>query len=529
MPARRAADLWHWADCQGKAVTRTIEAATGPSGVAIPGRVPDAAHFVRSVFKFGVAQGFSWIGAAVLAVMLPRLLGDVNLGKLGFALGLTLLAGLLANLGTSTFLVKEVARSPERAGELTVTALALRLPLSLLAAALAVIAVTLTRSDPATRATVYMLSLGILVDASRGVVQGTLQGLQRLTTLAAFPAISTSVYAGAAVLALTHGAGIVVVAAAYVVGQLAGLAVSGAALWRALPALPRPRPRLLLLLLAGGLPFFVWQAALLVYGQVDSVLLSFLTNDAVVGWYVAAYRIVTVPMFVPTILMTVIFPALSAASAAPERFDHILRRALQVALQVTLPMALGVMLLPDRIVATLGYPPGFDHSILPIVLLAPSFPLVAVDMIIGTALNARDRQRQWALVAVAAAVLNPALNLVAIPLTQAWLANGAIGAAAVTTATEVFLMTVGLRLLPRGALDRATAWGCSRIVVAGLVMAAVVVLLRGASLLVSVPIGAVTYTAASLALRTLSLADLRLAFRYLVSGRPPQPERVEVR
>jgi O-antigen/teichoic acid export membrane protein len=301
-----------------------------------------------------------------------------------------------------------------------------------------------------------------------------------------------------------------------VIGQAAGLAISVVGLWRALPRLSRPSLNVCRLLLIGGLPFFVWQAALVVYGQVDSVLLSYLTNYAVVGWYVAAYRVVTVPIFVPTVLMTVAFPALSAAAGDPARFNGILRRAVQVVLLATMPMALGIVLLPDRIVQALHWSAPFQNSILPIMLLAPSFPLIAVDMMVGTALGALDRQRQWAMTAVAAAVLNPSLNLILIPYTQHRFGNGAIGASVVTTTTELFMMVVGLWLLPRGVLGRQTAGWALRCLGACLVMAVVVVLLRGANLLVPVGAGAVTYVAASLLLGTLSLRDVRAALRALV-------------
>jgi len=486
--------------------------------------VPNAAHFVRSAVKFGLAQPVTWASSTALAVLLPHYLGDANLGKFGFAVGLTLLAGLLANLGISALLTKEVARAPDRAGQLLVNALVMRLPLSLVAAALAVGMVSFRPRDAVTRTAVLILTAGIFVDGTRAVVQGTLQGLHRMTSLAAFPPVAGALYAVLAGASLARGGGVIVVAAAYVIGQAGGLTINLVALWRALPHLPRPSWRVCRLLFLGGLPFFVWQAALVVYGQVDAVLLSYLTNDAVVGWYVAAYRVVTVPIFVPTVLMTVVFPALSAAAHDPGRFNPIIRRAVQVALLTTLPMALGIMLLPDRIIQVLHWSAPFQHSVLPIVLLAPSFPLVAVDMMIGTALNARDRQRQWALTAVAAALLNPALNLVLIPYTQHRFGNGAIGAAAVTTLTELFMMSVGLCLLPPGVLGRATATWALRCAGAALAMAAVVVPLRGAFVAVPVVAGAAAYAAASLALGTVSLSDVRSVLRHL-AGRAAAPER----
>jgi O-antigen/teichoic acid export membrane protein len=466
-----------------------------------------------------LSQGLSWIGAAVLVVMLPRYLGDVNLGRLGFALAFTSLASLVANLGTATYVTKEIARDPTRAGHLTGAALVTRVPLSLAAAAITVAVVNLGGFDATTKTLIYLLSAWILIDPIRIVLHGALQGLQRMAAYSSFGVVSNTVYAGLAALLLIRGAGPVPVAAAYVLGQAAGLALIIVMLWR------HARPRFTLhgvgwgALLAGGLPYFVWQASLVVYGQIDTVLLSVMTNNAVVGWYVAAYRFISIPSFVPVILATVMFPALSAASRRPAEFNPIARRTMHLTVVLCVPMSLGIILIANRLIPLLGYPPSFRNSVVPIVLLAAGFPLVAADMVIGTLLNTLDRQRAWALTGLAAAVLNPLANLVAIPLSQEHLGNGAVGAAAVTTATEGFLMAVGLVLLRRGTFDLRTLGRLGRCLPAGLAMALVVILLQPLPLPVTVAGGAAAYSIAALWLRAISIAEVRQLLGFLLRRR----------
>jgi O-antigen/teichoic acid export membrane protein len=487
-----------------------------------PEETPRASgHFVRSVFSFGVGQGVSWVASAVLVVMLPRYLGDVNLGKLGFALALVALASLISNLGTATYLMKETARDPARAGGLAGGALLTRVPLTAVAAGAVVVFVQVAGYDATTRSVVYVLCGWILIDSVRTLIQGVLQGMQRMKVLAAVPALASTVYTALAVLLLLHGGGPLEVAGAYVAGQLAGLALCLVFLLRGFRPQPSLDRQVWWTLLSGGLPFFVWQAALVVYGQIDSVLLSLLTGDAVVGWYVAAYRIVTVPIFLPSILVTVVFPALAAAAARPQEFNSIARRALHASFLVTLPMSLGIMLLAGPLIHLLRYPEAFQHSIPVILLLAPGFPIVAADMIIGTVLNSVDRQRQWALAGVAAAVLNPLLNLAAIPLSQSHLGNGAIGAAAVTTATEFVLLGAGLYLLPRGIFDLHTLLKIVRSLAAGAVLVAVVLPLRALPLPVPVVAGVAAYLLASLALGAVSTAEIREVVRHLLPRRLP--------
>jgi O-antigen/teichoic acid export membrane protein len=484
--------------------------AAGGLAAYSPGVPLSPAHFVRSFLTLGAAQVLTWFGGAAMAVFLPRYLGDANLGKIAFALAFTSLVGLLADLGTATFLTKEVARSPERVLALTLNTLLIRMTLGGLAVGVAILTINVAPYDALSREVVYVMSAGIVIVSLSNALVAALQGLQRIKSLALFSIATRLGYAALAVFVLFAGAGPLEVAGAWVISQTVGLVLVAVFLARAIGRRPRLAPDryTMRLLLLGGLPFFMWQAALLVYGQLDAVLLSFLTQDAVVGWYSAAYRIVTIPLFLPTIIMTVIFPALAAASNNSADFNSIARRAIQVVLLPSLPMVIGIMLLSDKLIGFMGYPEAFSHSVLPMVLLAPHIVLVGVNMVIGTVLQTRERQRGWALAAVVAAILNPALNFVAISYSQNTFGNGAIGASVITTLTEVFMLAAGLYLLPQGVLDLRTIRDASRCLVAGLVMAFVVAAGREFPLPAIVAVGAVVYGLSCLALGAVSIHEL---------------------
>ncbi len=424
------------------------------------------AHLIRSVFQLSIAQGLTWIGGMALAVLLPRFLGDVNLGKYTFAFAITTLIGLGADLGLATYLTREVARDKQSAARITAAALLIRVPLSLLAGAIAIISAHLLGYDELTRSVLYVLSLNILVVSVSGVVFGALQGLHRMKVLAITNVLNKLGYAGLAAALLFGGAGPFELAAGYLIVGVVTLAIGAFVLFKHLKLTFNIDRRLLWTVLVGGSP-------------------------------------------------TVIFPALSAASEA-RLFNMLSRRAVHAAGLVTIPMALGIMLLPDKIIQLLGYPETFTHSTVPLILLAPHLPVAAIDVMIGCVLNTRDRQRQWALTGVAAAALNPLLNVIAIPLTQNMLGNGAIGAAAITTVTEVFMMAVGLRLLPAGVLNRATLTDLLRMLGAAAAMASVVFLTRELPIVVPIALGALVYVGACLMLRAVSLGELNQVRLHLV-------------
>jgi O-antigen/teichoic acid export membrane protein len=476
-------------------------------------------HLIRSVLQLSIAQGLSWVGGAALAILLPRYLGDADLGKYTFAFALTTLLGLGADLGLATYLTREVARDPSRAGVLTGTVLALRIPLSLLSGGMAIAVAHLAALDELTRNVVYVLSFGILLNSLSGVIFGSLQGLHHMKVLAITSVLTKVGYAVLAVLLLFAGAGPFELSLGWILVWALSLAMGVVALGRHIRFSLDLSWTVCKAIFLGGLPFLVWQAALLIYGQIDLILLQFLASDAVVGWYAAAYRIVMIPVFVPTIIVTVVFPALAAAQSDVRMFNGIARRAVHVAALVSSPMALGILLLPDKIIGVLGYPETFTHSTVPLMLLAPHLPLAAIDVMIGTVLNTRDKQRQWALTAVAAAVLNPVLNMLAIPATQSMFGNGAIGAAAITTFTEAFMMVVGLRLLPRGVFDLSTMVDLLRALGAGLAMCVVVVLTRDMPVIVPVLAGALVYAGACLAFGAVRPRDLQEVRLHLVQRR----------
>jgi O-antigen/teichoic acid export membrane protein len=478
-----------------------------------------ASRIVRNALALSFARPLTWAAAIGMTILLPRYLGDVNLGKINFAFAFADWCGLLASLGISTYLTKEVASREKGAGSLILNALLLRLVLALGVGGLAMVLASLLDYDELTRQLVYLLSAHMLLTVIAGVLVGALQGMQHLRIVAVIDSLSKVAQLGLVAIALFAESGPVGVAVAFVLSDAIGIVAFLYAVWRHGGLSGRPELRTWWSLTRGGVPFLIWETALLTYARVDVIIMSMFAHAAVLGWYNLAYRLISIPLFFPVIVMTVTFPALSAAARDPRLFRSIARRGVHSVVLATVPAALGLMILADKLIDFLGYPASFAGSVLPIILLATTLPLVAVNMIVGSALAAQDRQRQWAIAGVGAAILNPALNLLAIPYTQNEYGNAGIGAAAVTAFTEIYLLVAGQYFLPRGIFDLSTIVGALKCLLAGLAMAAVVWLIRDLPILLSVPVGVLVYGGVSLLLGTISLGDVRRVRGYLMERR----------
>jgi O-antigen/teichoic acid export membrane protein len=265
-------------------------------------------------------------------------------------------------------------------------------------------------------------------------------------------------------------------------------------------------------LVKGGSPFLLWSAILVIYGTIDIPLLRAMAGEAAVGAYALAYLWVGMPAGFSYVVITATMPSMSANAVRESSGDFIrlANRAICLVLLFGLPAAFGIALVAGDVFSLLHYQAGFEDAVVLIQILALHIPAVGMDMVLGSALIAEDRQKQWNFIGCGAAVLNPLLNLVAIPLTIHAFNNGAIGAAVITVATEIFMMVGALIIRPRGVMDRPTVSYALRCLTAAVVMVPAVLAFGSAFLLVKIAVGVVTYGVASLALGTVSLDGFRL-------------------
>jgi O-antigen/teichoic acid export membrane protein len=447
----------------------------------------------------------------LMLIIVPQHLGDQQFGQFTFAFSFVGLFCLFASLGGGTFIVKQTAREPDRVGLYVFNGVLMSFTLAILLSGAAIGAALLMGYPTETCIVVAIACIWMAVNVVNGTLVAGLQGQQRMARTAIWGVVSRYLSGAAMVAALVAGRGLLGVTLATSLGGLPSLYGNGAQLLRDLRGGARLDLRLWKVLAVGGMPFLFWNLVLTVYGSIDMVMLSKMTDAAVVGWYGLAYRFVGIPIFLATIVVTASFPQLSADSvSASPAFNSLVNRAVRLVFFASAPMAAGVALVAGDLIAFLHYPAQFTHSIPLLQILALHVPVVGITMVLGSALMARDRQRQWVTVGVIAAVFNPLCNLFAIPATARAFGNGAVGASIITVATELLMLSGALYLLqPSGVLDRRTLTYVLRCLMACATMAGVVVVGGDLWLPARVVTGMLTYGAASLVLGTLSVDEVR--------------------
>jgi len=469
-------------------------------------------------------QGMTWLTSLVSLLVVPRYLGAGNLGIWATAGTLASIAALVASWGTANQLIKDIARQPEGAASLFVHVVALRLAIWS-CFALLIAAVTVVMIDDFTiRVVIFLMLAGGAVGLIGSAASSALQGNQTIGVLSFIGAVLGAGSQAAIILVLMRGGGLIGLALVGTGAVSAVAVVSVVLFWRKLGRRVSLSKSAVIGVASGGVAFLAWDVALQTYASIDYVLLAALTDSKTVGEYAFALRLSAIPAFVATVVTASIYPALAAAAHSDRAFfKRVLTEGTRIVIVVSLPMATGLIVLAPQLTRLIGGGHQYDEAVPLLIILCIQIPLVAIDTVLGTGLFALDKQRRLAIVGWCAAVLNPAINLAAIPLTVHWFNNGAIGAAVITAATECFVggwiwVTLGPRLE-----HRKTFSVIGRSLLACLVMGTVVYVAQPhTGVFAAIPLGAAIYGLLAHAFGLVSLSEAK-RLRAALGRKDPEP------
>ena len=186
-------------------------------------------------------------------------------------------------------------------------------------------------------------------------------------------------------------------------------------------------------------PLFVNQLLQGLFFKIDAVLLLPLAGAPPAGTYAAAYKVSEGAGIVSSTFTLALFPRLSRSSDPStgqprEVLADAYRLPLRLLLQLAFPLAAGIALLSEPIVALIAGRDYLPESAIALSILICYLPLSYANGLTQYVLIAAGRQRLLTGAFVAALVFNFVANLILIPR------FGYVGAAWVTVASEVVLL-----------------------------------------------------------------------------------------
>ena len=132
------------------------------------------------------------------------------------------------------------------------------------------------------------------------------------------------------------------------------------------------------------LKVFSFSVVTSIYLQLNTVLLGFLKNALVVGYFAAATKVMQMLLTMSACLGSVMMPRAShlIAENKEDEFNRLIQKSYDFTLAIALPMTIGLIFCaPSLITALCGV--KFEHSILPSQIIAPIILMVAISNIFG--------------------------------------------------------------------------------------------------------------------------------------------------
>ena len=258
----------------------------------------------------------------VVGVWVARFLGPAQFGTLNFGVAFVALFATLTTLGLELIVLREVVLRPEDTHEILGTSFALRALGSIVAPAVAIgIVYMIQPDDPAARLMVTILSIGLLFqsfDTIDSYFQSQVQS--RLTVLAKNSAflLMTALRVGL----LRAHAPLWTFAAAVVAEQVLGaIGLMIAYQWK-VGSLTKWRfnKSRATTLLGQSWPVILSGMAIMVYMRIDMIMLKVMRGGQEAGIYAAATRVSEVWYFIPSAIVSSVWPAVLRAKSNPDLY-----------------------------------------------------------------------------------------------------------------------------------------------------------------------------------------------------------------
>ncbi len=376
--------------------------------------------------------------------------GPDTTGAYFYAVAITSVCVVLADLGLTPVVIREYAANPERGARFAKAAFCAKTLLVPFAIIVALIYTYLRGSSSSILLSV-VLACGVMsADACSLLLYGVLRGSQRLR-FEAVGMLTTQIVT--AVVALTSAwfwrGNVPALVGALLLGSTWNVAWA----WRYARKLGwrdavwnRQDFHTLVRL---AIPFALAGIFVKIYSYVDTLFLEAYWPKTEVGHYAVAYKLTYAFQFLPLTFVAALYPGLSSMYARGDAAEltRTVRGSLRLMLLVALPIAVGLSAF-SRLVPTL-----FGHA------YAPAVPILAIlswvlipifwDFPVGSLLNATHRAHLKTMSMGVTMIVNVALNALLVP------SMGAIGAVYAALVSFTVLGLVGLFLVRH---DVGIAW-----------------------------------------------------------------------
>ncbi len=236
-----------------------------------------------------------------------------------------------------------------------------------------------------------------------------------------------------------------------------------------------------------GYPVAIGALGITLYMYVTSALLKYISGNVAAGYYNAAFKIISILTVIPVSFDLVIYPFFAELFVSErEKLRSVLNSSIRYMLIISIPMAVGTILIADKLIATL-YTKEFLPSVPALQLLILSSMISYANYVLYTFLPAINEQRFGMYVTIPTGVAVAVVNYLMIGR------FGLLVPASSLVAVEIILFAAAYFYLGKLGYRLSLSRLFVKPFLACLPMAALLVVTRNTSILFQIPAAALVY------------------------------------
>ena len=428
----------------------------------------------KNVAVLAVTRVVTWSSSFVLMLFLPRHLGPVEYGRFYLGFSIVSIFALFIEFGGNYSITKSISRNREMVSHILVDSIAIRILLWCGAFIAVVFYGFAVGYNSTVQIVIIVFGIGMLWSGARTVLWSCYRGFEILK-YPSYGAIAETVFiAVVGISAVILGSGAIGFAVITTLGTFINFIICVRYISKMTHTLSPVNWKAAFELLKEGVPYFLNSIFGVIYYRIDTVMLSFMAPESVVGWYGASYKFFDSLMFIPSIFTIAVFPVLSRLwGEGKTSLGRPLQKSLDLILLAGIPVSILAFVFSRQIITLFYGLEGYEKSILLLQIFSAGLLLVYIDMMLGTVLLASDKQKEITRISFYAIFINVGLNYFFIPYTQHHYGNGGTGAGIATLMTELFIMIMMLHAMPKNILKESFVPVQLKALGAGILMVAV--------------------------------------------------------
>jgi len=424
-------------------------------------------------------------------IYVARYLGVEGFGILSFALAFAGIFGVLANFGLGPLAIREVARDKSLARKYLGNIIGIKIILVIIVFGLIALTINILGYPAQTIKVVYLIALFVIFNAFTDIFNSIFQAFEKIEYVSIGMILNSGLLLLSALLAINQGFGIIGFAFLYFFASVIIFGYSFiVSAWKFV------KPRIEIdwdfwkSSIKQALPFGLAMFFVTIFYWIDSVMLSLMKGNEVVGWYNVSYRIALFLLFIPQAFTSAIFPVMSRFYLTSQDYLRLsFEKHFKYMAVLGVPIGVGIMLLSRRFILLL-FGIEYLNSIVPLQILIWSSVFIFMSQPIANLFNSVDRQVIVTKIVGICVVFNVVLNLILIPK------YSLIGASVATVFTEFAVLALcfiwGLKIKYTISTKELIKI-IGSVLIASALMSAFIIYFYDLTLLALVPLAALLY------------------------------------